>query len=624
MKSLSFREDIQGLRGLAIFFVLVFHFFPDFLPKGFLGVDLFFVISGYLITKIFFTKKENYFFDFFYKRLNRILPSIIFTIIFCIVFAFVLFLPNDLNNFWNSVLSSIFFIPNFYFLFTSGYFGEINELKPLLHLWSLGVELQFYFFSPILLLLMKKIKKTYFFLIFFFFLSLVGQFFLLTNSFNNYAFFLLPFRFWEFIMGSIIFFIPKIKFNYLYQYTIYVISIFSILFIIFTKSLLENDFIRQFLACFSASITIYFGGIINKYDFFLKNFILKFLGNISYSLYLLHWPILVFAKYYLVREILFYESLLLLLLSIFVSFLFWKFVENKFRYKILLNQSFKFLTILYLIIVFVFFINKVNNNFPQRFKKEIAIFSNSLDSNYRCNILDYLLFFDNRKCKIIENKKNSNIDAVLLGNSHAQMYGYGFEKFLKENKLNGLIIPLNSCLPTVSVNITKDCILLAKKNLDTVLNIKNLKYVFVGLDWNHNSLKNIHDNNISNKSGIALSKSLFELLFFFTDRRILVTLIGPISVPNYEFVSIEARNLHFNHKKKISNFIESKKEFDHKYFSVFNYFDNKKQIRFVKPHEIQCASGNCLFAISNESLFSDSNHLSKFGSLLMYEIFYHK
>ena len=132
MKSLSFREDIQGLRGLAIFFVLVFHFFPDYLPKGFLGVDLFFVISGYLITKIFFTKKKNYFFDFFYKRLNRILPSIIFTIILCIVFAFVLFLPNDLNNFWNSVLSSIFFIPNFYFLFTSGYFGEINELKPLI------------------------------------------------------------------------------------------------------------------------------------------------------------------------------------------------------------------------------------------------------------------------------------------------------------------------------------------------------------------------------------------------------------------------------------------------------------------------------------------------------------
>ena len=114
------------------------------------------------------------------------------------------------------------------------------------------------------------------------------------------------------------------------------------------------------------------------------------------------------------------------------------------------------------------------------------------------------------------------------------------------------------------------------------------------------------------------------MLFFFTDRRIVVTLIGPISVPNYEFVSIEARNLHFNHKKKISNFIESKKEFDDKYFSVFNYFSKKKQIRFVKPHEIQCASGNCLFTISNESLFSDSNHLSKFGSLLMYEILYHK
>lgn len=623
MKSLFFREDIQGLRGLAIFFVLIFHFFPSFLPKGFLGVDLFFVISGYLITKIFFKKKENLFFDFFYKRLHRIAPSIIFTIILSIIFSLILFLPNDLNNFWNSILSTLLLVPNFYFLFTGGYFGGINELKPLLHFWSLGIEVQFYFFFPIILLLIKKIKKLYFILLLIFFASLIAHYSLSINDLNKYSFFLLPLRFWEFIAGSIIFFVPRIKLNYFLQYIIYVVSILSIFLIIFAKSHLLNDFIRQFLICFYASLIIYLGGGIYKYDYFLKNFFFKFLGKISYSLYLLHWPILVFAKYYLVREIFFYESILLLLLSIFLSFLFWKFVENKFRYKVSLNQSFKFLTILYLIIVFICFVSKINKNFPERFQKEIAVFSNSLDSNYRCNIQDYLNFFDNRKCKIIENPKNLNIDVVLLGNSHAQMYGYGFEKFLKEKKLNGLIIPLNSCLPTISVNITKECISLAKKNLDTVLNIKNLKHVFVGLDWNHNFLKNIRDDNISNENSIALSKSLFELLSFFTHRNIATTLIGPISVPAYEFVSIEARNLYFNHKRKISSFTQSKKEFENKYSLLFKYFVDKKVIKFVKPHEIQCASGNCLFAISNESLFSDSTHLSKFGSLLMYKIFYY-
>ena len=144
----------------------------------------------------------------------------------------------------------------------------------------------------------------------------------------------------------------------------------------------------------------------------------------------------------------------------------------------------------------------------------------------------------------------------------------------------------------------------------------------MSLDWDHKFLKNIHDDNISDESGIVLSKSLFELLSFFASRNIDATLIGPISVPGYEYVSIEARNLHFMHKKKINSFTQSKKEFENKYSLVFQYFADKKKIKFVKPHEIQCVSGNCLFSISNESLFSDSTHLSKFGSLLMYEIFY--
>ena len=622
MKSLLFRDDIQGLRGLAIFFVLIFHFFPYFLPKGFLGVDLFFVISGYLITKIYFKKKENNFFDFFYKRLHRIAPSIIFTVILSVFFSLILFLPNDLNNFWNSVLYTLLLVPNFYFLFTGGYFGGINELKPLLHLWSLGVEVQFYFFFPIILLLIKKLKKIFFFLLIIFFVSLITHYFFLMNDLKNLSFFLLPLRFWEFIAGSIIFFVPRIKLNYAHQYIIYIISILLIFLIIFIKPNLLNDFIRQILICFCASLIIYLGDGIKKYDYFLNFFLFKFLGKISYSLYLLHWPILVFAKYYLVREIFFYESILLLLFTVFISFLFWKFLEDKFRYKVSLNQSFKYLIILYLTIFFIYFLSKVNNNFPKRFQKEITIFSNSLDSNYRCNIKDYLNFFDNRKCKIINNYKDSDINFVLLGNSHAQMYGYGFEKFLKEKKSNGLIIPLNSCLPTISINITKECIILAKKNLDTVINIKNLNHVFVSLDWDHKFLKNIDDDNISDESGIALSESLFELLSFFASRNIDATLIGPISVPAYEYVSIEARNLYFKHKKKINSFAQSKKEFENKYSLVFKYFADKEHIKFVKPHEIQCVSGNCLFSISNESLFSDSTHLSKFGSLLMYKIFY--
>jgi len=162
MKSSFFIKDIQGLRGVAILFVLLFHYYPDFFSKGFLGVDLFFVISGYLVTLIFFKKKYS-FSIFFIKRLKRLLPSIIDTILFSIILSLSFFLPVDLNNFFNSVLASIFFVPNIYFLLKSGYFASINELKPLLHMWSLGVEIQFYFFYPILLFIIRRYFKKNFF-----------------------------------------------------------------------------------------------------------------------------------------------------------------------------------------------------------------------------------------------------------------------------------------------------------------------------------------------------------------------------------------------------------------------------------------------------------------------------
>lgn len=616
MKKELFREDIQGLRGLAIFFVIAFHFFPKILPYGYLGVDIFFVISGYLVTKIILIKKNFSFLNFFLGRLNRILPPMIFTIIICGILSYLLFLPLDFNNFWNSVFFSLFFFPNAYFFLSGGYFGGINELKPLLHFWSLGVELQFYFFFPIFIFLIRNIKNLGVFFFILFFSSLLLNFFF-TNS--NLSFFILPFRAWEFGIGAIIFLLPKIKINYFYKYITYFISFFFLFFFIFTKFHFLTDFMRQFLVCLFASVLIYLGNEIKK-NFYLNNLFLQFFGKISFSLYLLHWPILVFIKYYLVREIVLHESLIILLLSILLSFLFCIHVENKFRYKIKFNQSFKYLSILYFVIIITFFFNKINKNFPQRFDKEIVLFSNSLNSNYRCNIISYFNFFHNRQCEIINNKLNLNFEVALLGNSHAQMYGYGFEKFLESKKLNGLIIPLNSCLPTITINISKDCIVLAKKNLNTILT-NDFKHVFIGLNWSNNFMVDINGVSISDKNNEILANSLSHLISIIVDQNIGVSLIGPISTPNYEFVSVESRNLNFNHKKKFNNYIEKKNEFEKRFAYVLEYFNNKKSVRFVKPHEIQCVTGYCLFSILNESLFSDGNHLSKFGSMLMYDIF---
>ena len=162
MNSGLYRKDINGLRGVAIFFVLIYHFFPIIGGRehsGLLGVDLFFIISGYLITLIFFKNSKIDFFNFFLKRLYRIAPSIVFIIFFSSIVSIYLFLPYDLNKFWNSLIAALFLLSNYYFLFDGGYFGGDSALKPLLHLWSLGVEMQFYFFFPYIIANNKKIKK---------------------------------------------------------------------------------------------------------------------------------------------------------------------------------------------------------------------------------------------------------------------------------------------------------------------------------------------------------------------------------------------------------------------------------------------------------------------------------
>lgn len=150
--SIKYRPDIDGLRALAIIPVVIFHSFPHLLPGGFVGVDIFFVISGYLISSIIFKEVSNNSFSFknFYsRRIRRIFPSLLFVLICTLVAAWYIFLPDDFAITAKHIIFGIFFSQNINLYFESGYFDTATELKPLMHLWSLGVEEQFYIFFSI-------------------------------------------------------------------------------------------------------------------------------------------------------------------------------------------------------------------------------------------------------------------------------------------------------------------------------------------------------------------------------------------------------------------------------------------------------------------------------------------
>src|SRR5215471_8741221 len=144
---IEYRPDVDGLRALAVLAVILFHAFPKVLPGGFAGVDIFFVISGYLITQIILSDLEKQQFtlaNFYARRIRRIFPALILILIVSIVAAWYLLAPDELNSFFKNVSASALFSANLMLFSETGYFDVAARAKPLLHLWSLGIEEQFY------------------------------------------------------------------------------------------------------------------------------------------------------------------------------------------------------------------------------------------------------------------------------------------------------------------------------------------------------------------------------------------------------------------------------------------------------------------------------------------------
>jgi len=626
-KNIFFRDDIQGLRGLAILAVVFFHFFPNLLPNGFLGVDLFFVISGYLITLIIIKdlKKKNFsFFNFYLNRFKRIYPSILWLLLIFSTISFFFLLPIDLKNFFNSVLSTLFLVPNIFFWLNGGYFGPISELKPMLHMWSLGVEIQFYIFFPIFLILLFKYFKKY--IIFLFILCIIFSYLLNLYLINidgaNLAFFMLPNRIWEFLIGGLVAIIPVLRIKPLLHLIIYYFFLIILLFLIILD-LNISLILRSTFLILSLFFVIYFGKVNqNIYYYLLNNKVFSFFGKISFSFYLWHWPILVLAKYYFVRPLYFYESSIFLLIGFFISYLNWYLIENYFRFKsnFIYLTRYSFLTIF--LIVIIYFINNFNNFFPKRFTKEILNISDSIGTNYRCEKSAYIIFGGSRACTIAneKNKHDNFYTVALLGNSHAQMYGYAFEDIIKRLSINGIIIPLNNCLPTTTYNISKDCMVKANKNLSNIIDDDKIKVVIIALTWDHTYLLDKFYNINLENTDILLASSLYDLVLDLKKNNKKSLIIGPLSLPGYNFSSEASRNIYFkkNESLKTSNDFD---DFKSKYYNILNYLESKDDINLIKPHEIQCKNNlKCSFLIDGKSIFSDGNHLSKYGSLIFKDL----
>jgi peptidoglycan/LPS O-acetylase OafA/YrhL len=308
---MPYRKEIDGLRALAVFPVIFFHAGFELFSRGFLGVDIFFVISGYLITSLILREQSLGTFsiiNFYERRARRIIPALFLVMMVCIPFAIYLMQPDDLENFGQSLVATTLISNNYLLYLTSGYWDLASEFKPLLHTWSLGVEEQYYILFPILMLLAWKIGLKIIFFTFVLLSSLsLLHFYNLSSQdnfgFNNESFLLLKSRAWQILFGAIAaIFLFKFKESKFLKsnLTSELFSLIGIGCLVFSFFLFKESSFYQGVFSFSAVTGTLFIILFSKETTFSTRFlVMKYvvgLGLISYSLYLWHQPIFAFLR----------------------------------------------------------------------------------------------------------------------------------------------------------------------------------------------------------------------------------------------------------------------------------------------------------------------------------------
>ncbi|MBV4359400.1 acyltransferase family protein [Pinibacter aurantiacus] len=299
---MKFRYDINALRAIAVVAVIFYHFNVPGFSGGFLGVDTFFVISGYLMSKIILDGFDNNDFslkEFYFKRVKRIIPALLVVVVFSLLAGTILLFPFELKTLCKTSISSLTFVSNMYYWRNSGYFNPAAKNNHLLHTWSLSVEWQFYMIYPIVLMMVRKVylsnKRLFKAIIIALTVLSFGTTLLVMEKGNSLGFYSFPTRSWEMLIGCIIVLFEKKFIDTVHLHLRNAICILAYI-VLIACVVLFNEKLTWPNAYVGIPIIATFLILICNCNFtLLSNRLIQFIGKISYSLYLWHWPLWVFA-----------------------------------------------------------------------------------------------------------------------------------------------------------------------------------------------------------------------------------------------------------------------------------------------------------------------------------------
>jgi len=644
---MNYRTEIDGLRAIAIIPVVLFHAGIECISGGFLGVDIFFVISGYLITSIIYSSIQNKTFsliDFYERRARRILPALVIVLIVTSLLSSILLNVQELKDYSQSVVSVVTFSSNIYFYLTSGYFSKSSEEILLLHTWSLAVEEQFYLFFPLIIMCFwKKSVKTLMIIISVLaMLSFLFALWLVVKD-SSANFYLITSRAWELFAGALVAlnFQKLTKIRQAYREFLSLIGLLLILFALFliTKESKHPGF-PTLIPVIGTCLIIMFSTK-TRVATLLSNKLFLHIGLLSYSLYLWHQPIFAFFHIKMEGSFDYVMAIIAISLSYGLTLLSYQFIETPFRNKTEYPKIviFKYTGISILLFGGLGLVGHFYNGFSERFNTEIEINSIAISPyRYECHTKGENYMSPSKACLLGEGKPRW----AVLGDSHGVEISYALSKALLSSEESTIQYTFSECppallfetpvagcstwlkqtLPIIESNPVIESVFLAFRHTYYINGdqLYNLRSHLVNGNTQRISLDTFKSNEEQNKLRKLYWVSFDALVERLTFAGKKVFILYPVPELTRHINSIVFPLSIFNEFPKSLDKTVKLSYYDERNKNITPNLDGiteKYGAIAIKPNEILCDNKFCTVINDNKIIYFDDDHLSVAGAELI-------
>jgi peptidoglycan/LPS O-acetylase OafA/YrhL len=634
------RADIDGLRAIAVLAVVFFHTRLLPVPGGYAGVDVFFVISGYLITGLILqdiAKGRFSIASFYERRARRILPALFSVLLFSFLAAYRLLLPNEDKNFGLSLLATVFFSSNMLFARQAGYFDGPSEMKPLLHTWSLAVEEQFYIFYPMVLLLASRFfRKRYAVVIASVFVLSLAMSIRRLAAQPAATFYLAPARAWELMLGGLLAMevFPRWA-NRVWYNLLAIAGLAFIGYSLFAFSA-STPFpgANALFPCVGAALLIYSGtpdAAGNRSGSFVAKVLsfrpLVFVGLISYSLYLWHWVLLVFAKYRVSAALTWFQSAAIIAVSFAVAVVSWRFIETPFRgFRGVGTRTgiFAGAAAAMLVLAVLGGLAYGSNGMPRRFQGPMRVYAEGGNDIWKrraeCT---------NRICAA--GAVGQGDPFILWGDSHAGALAPVVEKVARERNRDGYIAFRPACAPLVGLKrydqLFENCAAFANQVLDAI-EAHHVRDVWLHGRWALYAEGERYKQEpggpalLTPSGRVADNLAEFDRLLRSTLEQLHglganVTIIAAVPEPGFDVPTVLARAAGSGSAMPPGPANAEFEQRQQRALAVLRAAAAAYSVPLVYPDPLLCDPMTCMVAKDGYPLYSDEHHLSVHGAMLL-------